>query len=304
MCELLFIITLFIQLVNGNFIFEDFKIEINENKHNADIMLLDNYNYGNTIEPTIEPSLYPSIIPTNYPSIIPTYINSDITNKILEFDVKINFSNLTKNDFDDNDNNILLMSFSELTDVDKGYLSISYRHFRNRKLFINILNNNYYDFDKTIMFTIPLINKYKNYESNPTELYNSLESLITNSIDSGVFLNNLKDISLEYNSTTFLNIQLELVDISEPTIIVIKNKNNDGEKISDRNLAFIIIFSIIGTIAIISILAYKFKNFRIHVLNIKENDIKMRENDILTILHDAKYSEESRIVEIINEEKI
>ena len=161
MCKMLYIIILFIQFASSKFIFEDFIIEINKNKHNHDdIMLSDNY--GNTIEPTIEPTLFPSYISTNNPS-------------------------------------------------------------------------------------------------------------------------------------------------TEPTIVVINNKNTEKDKISDRNLAFIITFSIIGIITVISILYYKLIKLRENILdikeNIKENDIEKKENDILTILENEIYSEESRTVEIINEEK-
>ena len=123
-----------------------------------------------------------------------------------------------------------------------------------------------------------------------------------------------QDILQNLNYSSFSNIQVKLVGISEPEIRTIINQDDNNSNdihITDNELTYILVFGILGIIIIIYIyykVFPKVNNYRIVFIN------NMQEkNKLYNILSNEKVSdnniemqkensEESRIVEITNEE--
>lgn len=281
MIKNLYLIALLCKIVNGILPFDDIQIVLNNE-----------YIMNDIIEPTIEPTLQPIEIPlttfnpttfnpstinpttfnpstfyqstfyptTFYPTIanrstyMPTpSITSEPINKILNFEVNMQLSNYSRAELNEIDKEVLLLSFQQISDINRQYLSIKNKNIRKRKLYKNILSNIFYQLEEIIVVSIPLINKYKIYESDPIELYDSLSFLITNSTNSGLFLLKIKENSLILNSTSFNYIDIYILSIDEPRIRTI---NKDNKKLTDKKIILIISLSLLGLIIIFSIITY------------------------------------------------
>lgn len=262
-----------------------------------------------TLEPTTEPTLEP-ILNTNIPTFRPTYrpsiINAEKINKILTFDVDMKFKNCSKPELDNNGKEILLYSFEELTGINKDYLSIKTNFFRNR--FLMFLNNKFYELFVTIIVSIPLIDKYKSYETNPTYLYNSFDNLITNSVASGNLQNIVKKYNTIYNSSIFNDIQMDLIGIGNATIINVSQPSNKNNNLSILELSLTIIFSIIGTFMCF-LMIYKYLTLkRTKQVHTKDNNIekKMLNNILIDeiIYERAIKHTEMRLVETAENEQM
>ena len=253
----------------------------------------------------------PSIEPTLGLTLRPTIINKEIRYKILGFYIDIELINFGKSELSDNDKDILLYSFEKITEIYRGYLSIKDKNLILKRLLFTTFDIQFYTLKETIIISIPLIDDYTIYDKNPIELYNSLLILITSSLNSTMFL----DIIKEYNSSSFNNMHINLVKISEPEITTIINKNintnnsNNTNHISYKDLAYILVFGILGIIIITWCFYYKvYKkkyNYRASLIHNKhKNKIYfMGENDIENSSENLKdLSEESRIVETTNTE--
>lgn len=342
----IYFIVLLFQTTNCNFIFDNinFGVEGNlvKNIHPKEIIfnnLIDNVNFETKMEPMFEPTneptieltlepiiLIPSLEPTLEPTLDPTIETitgptfeptlaltlhptnpkKDIRYKILEFYVDIQLDNFEKSELDDNDKEILLYVFGEITEINREYLSIKNKNLRLRKLFL--IDLDYFTLQETIMISIPLIDNYKVYEENPYELYNSLVLLITASMNTTLF----QDILQDLNYSSFSNIQVKLVKISDPEIRTVVNKDNDNSNdihITDYKLTLILVFGILGIIIVLFFYykvypkIYNYRRIQIDKKQQKNKVYSVNElvsEDSIEIQKDVP--EESRIVEITNEE--
>jgi hypothetical protein len=276
---------------------------------------------GTTFEPTLEPTFEPSLEPTFEPTFDhimgPTsgpssYEDNDIINKILEFNIQIELVNVTKNVLNDEDKTIIILTFQEVSEIDKKYITFLNKNFRYRKLDITSLNLQFYNIQETILFSIPLINKYKIYESDPILLYNSLKNIINDSLESDLFINLLKEYAHYFNNTLFDYIEINLLEISEPNIIYVSNNEEPDNKISGYEITIIVCFSFTGLCIFIYILKRPRKRENpLHFLNKKihsneniyesiENKVKMTNNDFISSEKDFN---EKSLIEIEEEEK-
>ena len=247
--------------------------------------------------------------PTLTPTLTPTLINQEIRYKILGFYIDIELVNFANNELSDNDKNILLYSFEKITEINRDYLSMKDKNLRTRKLFLTKFYLQFYTLKETIIISIPLIDDYKIYDENPLDLYNSLVLIIKSSMNSSLFL----DIIKQYNSSSFNNININLVSIGDAEIRTVINQNitnsDNTDNISDYKLGLILVFGILGIIIITLCFYYKIypkmykcksslknkkqKN-KIYFIGEKESENSSEmQKDI---------SEESRIVEIANKE--
>ena len=225
---------------------------------------------------TIMPSLSPSFKPTFRPTIMPTPKNI----KKIEFDVNMKLSNFSKLYLDENDKEILLVSFGNITHISREYLLIKNKNrIRRRNLYSvnNIFNDIYY----IISISIPLVNKYIIYDSDPIKLYDSLSNLIINVTNTGLLLSKIKEVSYIYNSTSFTNINVNLIGIDEPIIKII---NDHRHKNTIAKKTVLIITLTLGLFVVISLVCvslyseynrgfkyyYKFKLLCSHIININK----------------------------------
>lgn len=263
-----------------------------------------------TLEPTLhlEPSLYleptlePSLEPTLYlePTLEPTFVDHEDNYKILDFGINIEINNYKNSQLSEYDKNIILLSFEEITNVNTKYLSIENKNLRSRKLSIIFLKNNLYVLDETILVSIPLINEYHTYSPKPIDLYDLIVGLITDSFYSGLFENIIK----EYNSSTLNNIQLDLLEISEP---VIRNSltennddNNDNKSIKKYELVLIIVFGILGLFFMLFLYYIMYSQFCNYETNKNSNKNKIyfvkEKEDFKNIIEILDQPIESQIV--------
>jgi len=292
MFKIIYFIVLSLQTINCNYIFENINFGIENNvvkKFNVKLMSLDNLidnmnletkienlfeptlepteeqKYVKTLEPSLEPTFEPTFEPTEEPTVIttfgptvittlePTIIKKEIRYKILSFYVEIELVNFVNNELNDNDKDILLNTFEEITQVNREYLSIKDKNLRLRRLLLTKLDTQFYTLEETIIISIPLIDKYIVYEDYPLDLYDSLISLITDSFSSGLF----QDIIKNYNSSSFINIQVNLVKISEAEITTVVPQDSNKNDLSNYKLALILSFGTLGLVLIFCIFYYK-----------------------------------------------
>ena len=285
-----------------------------------------------SIEPTLEPSFEPSVyidtlkpsmsIDTMKPSVQPsttlepsvsidTLKPTTIPNnyKVLDFSVNIEIVNCTTNQLDEYNQNVLLYAFSELTDINREYLSLYKPNLR--RLYIFVLENTYYVLYETIYISIPLINQYTIYEANHIGLYNSLIILISDVIDSGLLVYTVK----EYNTTIFDNSVVSLLDISEPTVITVRSRDSSEDTLSNTDIVLIVVLSIVG--AVFCIFIGFTVSPKIHGCNTSSMESHQYSNKVYSVgaVDESKtlvelldespridVSEESRIVEAANTE--
>jgi len=256
-----------------------------------------------TDEPTIIKSLTPTLITINKPTVFPTFIIGESSYKVLHFYVDIELINYKHSKLKDDDKEILLSSFEIITEVNKEYLNIKNSYLRLRKLFVINLSQQFYTLHESIFFSIPLVNIYKVYNPNPLELYNKLVILIEDSINYG----NFQEILKIFNSSSFSDININLLEIGEPVIINImpQDNRNDKNAISNYKLALILSFGILGLLLIFLSFYYK---IYLKIYNNKNNitnnlNIAYNKNKIYSIKEEEiqkDINEESRVVEIAN----
>lgn len=336
----IYFIVLLFQTTNCNFIFDNINFGVEGNlvkniqpKEISFHNLIDNVNFETkmepmfepTNEPTIELTLEPIILSTFEPTLVPTIETitgptfeptlaltlhptnpkKDIRYKILEFYVDIQLDNFEKSELDENDKEILLYVFGEIIEINREYLTIKNKNLRLRKLFL--IDLDYFTLQETIMISIPLIDNYKVYDENPYELYNSLVLLITASMNTTLF----QDILQNLNYSSFSNIQVKLVKISDLEIRTTQSNSNSNDiHITDYKLTLILVFGILGIIIVLFFYykvypkIYNYRRIQIDKKQQKNKVYSVNETEIVNINDEIQKDvpEESRIVEITNEE--
>lgn len=303
---------IFYKVITSKIIFDDLKLDIADTIFDIKFVNIVNTTTIPTIMPTLEPTIetfiqIPTIYPTIYPTIIPSYINS---NKILKFSVNIQLYNFTKSELDNNDKNIILTAFEDITDISKEYLTFQNKNIRYRLLTINILNILYYTLNENILLSIPLTNTY---ESRPLELYDSIRLSFTDSINSGLFEELVKEYALIYNYSSFYNINFNLGEITDPEIITLNKKKHNSSINIRKYIALLVVSGFLFFVLIYNLYKYQFKlklfNSRIESSNSQAEEFSILNNDInesenYNLVKDLCLVEESRIVEKTVEMKL
>lgn len=224
--------------------------------------------------------------PTQYPTTPkPTHAELPPSYNILHFYVTFIISNCTRNELNEYDKIVLLSSFAQVTELNIEYISLTGNYHILRKLLIGM----YYTLEETIYISIPLIDEYET--TPPDNLYDKIVQLVTESVQTGM----LVDVIKSYNTTLFANIEIQSVVISEPVVQkVTSNNSSSSSSISHTNLAFIIVFAILGSLFVFLLFFWIHSNTKAdETAHSIQNVNNVYETDVL---------EESRIVESPNNE--
>ena len=163
---------------------------------------------------------YSNIISYSKPTLLPT-LEPEKFIPVLSFETSMTLSGLTEPSLDTNAQSAVLIALASSINISTNYvLFLGQEVVARRKLMINHLLSTY-NIKAITQINIPLTNQYSNI--NPSILYTSLTTNLTNSINNGNFITFLISASIALNSTSTQNVIVTNYSVSQ---MVLTNNNS------------------------------------------------------------------------------